>query len=115
MCIRDSIKDVLNSPRSFIGKKLVNSSFRLLGNDIQSYKNKHPILEVINLRYWFKLNSSILRPKWNKAINEVSFKLFHNETLGIVGKSGSGKSTLGKALVGLINKRGGEIRFLRDY
>ena len=110
-----NIKHVLNSPQSFIGKKLVKSSLRLLEYDIQEYKNKDPILEVINLRYWFKLNSSILKPEWNKAINEVSFKLFRNETLGIVGKSGSGKSTLGKALVGLINKRGGEIRFLSNY
>ena len=109
-----NIKNVLSSPQSLIGQKLVNSSLRLLKYDTQGYKNKDPILEVINLRYWYRLNSSILRPEWNKAINEISFKLFRNETLGIVGKSGSGKSTLGKALVGLINKRGGEIRFLRD-
>jgi len=109
------IKNVLSSPQSIIGKKLVRSSLRFLKSDIQSYKDEDCILEVTNLRYWFKLNSSLLRAEWKKAINEVSFKLFRNETLGIVGKSGSGKSTLGKALVGLINKRGGEIKFLRDY
>ncbi len=110
-----NIKNVLSSPQSLIGKKLVKSSFGLLEYDIKASKNKAPVLEVINLRYWFKLNSSIIRPAWNKAINEVSFKLYQNETLGIVGKSGSGKSTLGKALVGLLKKRGGDIRFLSDY
>jgi len=48
--------------------------------------------------------------KWNKALNEVSFKLYKNETLGIVGSSGSGKSTLCKALIGLLKVRGGEIK-----
>jgi len=112
---KGNIKDVVSSPQSITGKKLVKSSFRLLEYGIKPYKNNDPILEVVNLRYWFKLNSSILKPEWNKAINEVSFKLFRNETLGIVGKSGSGKSTLGKVLVGLMNKRGGEIRFFSDY
>ena len=112
---KGNIKNVLNHPQSFVGKKLVKSAFKLLAYNHKAYQYKDPILEVINLRYWFKLNSSILRPEWNKAINEVSFKLFQNETLGIVGRSGSGKSTLGKALVGLLNKRGGQIKFLNSF
>lgn len=35
------------------------------------------------------------------AVNEVSFKAYRGETLGIVGESGCGKSTLVKALVNL--------------
>jgi peptide/nickel transport system ATP-binding protein len=68
------------------------------------------VLEVNNLRHWYKLNSSIFRPKWNKALKEVSFKLYRNEVLGIVGSSGSGKSTLCRALIGLLKVRGGEIK-----
>ena len=68
------------------------------------------VLEVNNLRHWYKSNSSIFRPKWNKALKEVSFKLYRNEVLGIVGSSGSGKSTLCKALIGLLKVRGGEIK-----
>ena len=41
---------------------------------------------------------------------QVSFKLYENETLGIVGSSGSGKSTLCRALIGLLKVRGGEIK-----
>ena len=48
--------------------------------------------------------------KWNKALNEVSFKVYKNEILGIVGSSGSGKSTLCRALIGLLKVRGGEIK-----
>jgi len=48
--------------------------------------------------------------KWNKALNEVSFKLYENESLGIVGSSGSGKSTLCRALIGLLKVRGCEIK-----
>ena len=70
------------------------------------------VLEVNNLRHWYKLNSSIFINKWNKALNEVSFKLYENETLGIVGSSGSGKSTLCRALIGLLKVRGGEIKFM---
>ncbi len=106
------IKKILKYPSSKTGKKLVNSSNINLQPKIASKNNSELVLEVINLRYWFKLNSSILRPKWNKALNEVSFKLFQNETLGIVGMSGCGKSTLSRALTGLIKIRGGKINYM---
>ena len=105
-----NIKEVLKSPKSEIGKKLVNASNISL-QPIKKISSKNDIiLEVNNLRHWYKLNSSIFRPKWNKALKEVSFKLYRNETLGIVGSSGSGKSTLCRALIGLLKVRGGEIK-----
>ncbi len=104
------IMDVFNNPRSEIGRKLVKATKIVLKKN-NKYKLKNEIvLEVINLRHWYKLNSSIFRHKWNKALNEINFKLYKNETLGIVGSSGSGKSTLCRALVGLLKVRGGEIK-----
>ena len=108
------IKKIVKNPNSKIGKKLVYySKFDFQPNNLYKINNE-PILEVINIRYWFKLNSSIIKPKWNKALNEISFKLFSNETLGIVGTSGSGKSTLSRALTGLIKVRGGYINYLQN-
>ncbi len=105
-----NIKEVLQSPTSKIGAKLVNASNISLKPTKKVTSANDIVLEVNNLRHWYKLNSSIFRPKWNKALKEVSFKLYRNEVLGIVGSSGSGKSTLCRALIGLLKVRGGEIK-----
>ncbi len=105
-----NILDIFQSPKSDIGIKLVNASQIVLKSNIKNNVRDEVVLEVNNLRHWYKLNSSIFINKWNKALNEVSFKLYKNETLGIVGSSGSGKSTLCRALIGLLKVRGGEIK-----
>ena len=105
-----NILDIFQSPKSDIGIKLVNASKKVLEPYTKNNVQNEVVLEVNNLRHWYKLNSSIFRNKWNKALNEVSFKLYKNETLGIVGSSGSGKSTLCRALIGLLKVRGGEIK-----
>ena len=107
---KGNILDIFQSPNSDIGIKLVNASKIVLEPNTKNNILEDIVLEVNNLRHWYKLNSSIFCNKWNKALNEVSFKLYKNETLGIVGSSGSGKSTLCRALVGLIKVRGGEIK-----
>lgn len=107
---KGNILDIFKSPKSDIGIKLVNASKIVLEPNTKNNIRNEVLLEVNNLRHWYKLNSSIFRNKWNKALNEVSFKLYKNETLGIVGSSGSGKSTLCRALIGLLKVRGGEIK-----
>jgi len=107
---KGNILDIFQSPKSDIGIKLVNASKIVLEPKTKNNIRNEVLLEVNNLRHWYKLNSSIFSTKWNKALNEVSFKLYKNETLGIVGSSGSGKSTLCRALIGLIKVRGGEIK-----
>ncbi len=107
---KGNILDIFQSPKSDIGIKLVNASKIVLEPNTKNNARDEVVLEVNNLRYWYKLNSSIFTNKWNKALNEVSFKLYENETLGIVGSSGSGKSTLCRALIGLLKVRGGEIK-----
>ncbi len=107
---KGNILNIFQSPNSEIAKKLVNASKLVLKPNTKYNVGNEVVLEVNNLRHWYKLNSSIFRKEWNKALDEVSFKLYRNETLGIVGSSGSGKSTLCRALIGLLKFRGGEIK-----
>ena len=44
-----------------------------------------------------------------KAVNEVSFEVYKNETVGLVGESGCGKTTLGRAILHLIKPSAGKI------
>ncbi len=107
---KGNIIDIFQSPNSAIGIRLVKASNIVLVPNTKFRPQNEVILEVNNLRHWYKLNSSIFRTKWNKALDEVSFKLYKNETLGVVGSSGSGKSTLCRTLIGLLKIRGGEIK-----
>lgn len=55
------------------------------------------LLSVQNLKTYFKTDSGLI-----KAVNDVSFDLHENETLGIVGESGSGKSVTSLSIMGLL-------------
>lgn len=65
-----------------------------------------PILEVSGLTKTFHTEG---RDDFT-AVNQMSFRLFPGETLGIVGESGCGKSTLAKLLCRLIDSTEGTIR-----
>lgn len=58
------------------------------------------LLEVKNLNKHFKVPQGLLY-----AVNDVSFTLDANSTLGVVGESGCGKSTLGRVIIHLLEKR----------
>ncbi len=64
------------------------------------------ILEVQNLKKYFKTPEGILH-----AVDDISFKIERNKTLGVVGESGCGKSTLGRCILRLIEPTAGKVFF----
>ncbi len=60
-----------------------------------------PVLEVKNLETTFHTSMGPVR-----AVNNVSYKIEHGQTLGIVGESGCGKSVTSYSLMRLIEKPG---------
>jgi peptide/nickel transport system ATP-binding protein len=69
-------------------------------------------LEVINVEKEYLTKSGwFTKPQHFKAVNNVSFKLYEGETLGLVGESGCGKSTLGNAILQLDKATAGSILY----
>lgn len=64
------------------------------------------ILEVQNLKKYFKTPEGTLH-----AVDDVSFKIERNTTLGVVGESGCGKSTLGRCILRLLEPTSGNVIF----
>ena len=71
-----------------------------------------PLLEVINLEKSYFSKTGLFGKKMEfKAVDNVSFKLYDGETLGLVGESGCGKSTLGNAITLLDKPTSGSILY----
>ncbi|MCG8545921.1 MAG: ATP-binding cassette domain-containing protein [Alphaproteobacteria bacterium] len=72
-----------------------------------------PLLIVRDLRKFFPITGGLLNRKIAEvqAVDEISFEVKRNETLGIVGESGCGKSTTARLLIRLIEPDSGEVLF----
>ena len=69
------------------------------------------VLSVQNVSVHFPLSKNIFGKTITvfKAVDEVSFTVNKNETVGLVGESGCGKTTLGRAILHLIKPTAGKI------
>jgi len=75
---------------------------------------KSLLLEVKGLTKFFPIRSKGLRRKvigQVQAVDDVSFKIFEGETLGLVGESGCGKTTTARCIMRALDPTRGEILF----
>ncbi|MGD9142847.1 MAG: ABC transporter ATP-binding protein [Dehalococcoidia bacterium] len=71
------------------------------------------VVELKNLKMYFPITSGLLRRKVGeiKAVDDISFTIKKNETLGLVGESGCGKTTTGRCILRLYKPTAGNILF----
>jgi peptide/nickel transport system ATP-binding protein len=75
--------------------------------------DRETMVSVENLSKIFYLKGSLFRKKRAAvhAVNNISFTIEKNSSIGIVGESGSGKTTAGKCITRLLEPTKGRIKF----
>lgn len=96
----------------FLEEKNLNKEIITKKDREQNHKilySKPPLLEVVNVKKSYFSKVGLFKKSEFKAIDDVSFKLYEGETLGLVGESGCGKSTLGNSILQLDKASSGKI------
>lgn len=66
-------------------------------------------ISVENIAVAYQRRTGFSRKEKYWALKDVSFKVYHGETLGVIGRNGVGKSTLLRLLAGLISPDKGRV------
>lgn len=75
-------------------------------------RNGNALLYVSHLKKYFDISKSGFRVTGHvRAVDDVSFTLNGNETLGVVGETGCGKTTLGRLVLKLLDATDGDVYF----
>ena len=74
--------------------------------------NNNPVISIDSLKVYYPSTKNIWGKitSYHKALDGVSFDVYPQETIGIVGESGCGKTTLGRAILQLIQPTSGTIK-----
>ncbi|HEY0298598.1 MAG TPA: ABC transporter ATP-binding protein [Arachidicoccus sp.] len=99
------VADFLSDEKFSVKNKVENK------NASSPKNSKATLLSVknLNIRYVAKQNIFGKVLNYNKAVTDVSFDVYENEMLGLVGASGCGKTTLGRSIMQLVQPHSGEI------
>lgn len=134
-----AVQEIFNNPQHTYTKALINSRPALdvrlkrlptiqdyLSGTVdkdevtpQQRRQKHealygqkPLLEVVNVEKEYVSAAGLFGKDVKfRAVDDVSFKIYEGETLGLVGESGCGKSTLGNAILQLDKATAGKILY----
>jgi len=99
------LSDLLESTQPIIKENL---PFHSKNNPLN---DEVPLLSVQSVKVYFPAATNFwgAPTKFYKALDDVSFDVFANETIGIVGESGCGKTTLGRTILQLTKAIEGKI------
>jgi peptide/nickel transport system ATP-binding protein len=107
-----TVTDFLNESRQYkASSKQPEARIQNTEHKTQNVAEAARIMEVQNLSVQFPNRSSLFgKPlSFITAVDNVSFAIYKNETLGLVGESGCGKTTVGRTLLGLTEPTAGKI------